>query len=194
MLSLFNRQTLSLFPRQSSVALFSTTSLNLVKQTKKAAATVKDVKKPKKEKSPVKRVVGAYSYFTKESWETRKPELTKLSTFTEKAKHINALWKNLTAAEKEKYTKMAERDIERYKKELSDYEATLGPKKPSSSYLRYALENLKRVQKENPSYSFGEISKLQGENWRSLSESEKKVYKDAYHQELAEWKAQTSKA
>ncbi|KAH3684770.1 hypothetical protein WICPIJ_004234 [Wickerhamomyces pijperi] len=194
MLSLFNRQTFAAFPRQSTIALFSTSSLTLLKQTKKVTATSHEAKKPKKEKSPVKRQVSAYSFFTKEIWATKKNELSGLSTFAEKSKHINQLWKNLAATEREKFTQLAQDDLARFRADSAAFEATLPPKKPISAYLRYVKEHSSDLYQKNPSSSFVEISKMVANKWNALTEAEKQVYKDSYIKDFKEWKEQNIKA
>jgi len=57
----------------------------------------------------------------------------------------------------------------------------------------YCQANREIVKKANPSLSFAELGRLLGENWKALSESEKKPYerqhaadKDRYEREKAE--------
>lgn len=52
------------------------------------------------------------------------------------------------------------------------------PKRALSAYMFFANDQREVVRTENPSASFGQIGKLLGEKWKSLSESEKKPYED----------------
>lgn len=50
------------------------------------------------------------------------------------------------------------------------------PKRALSSYMFFANENRDIVRSENPNVTFGQIGKLLGEKWKSLSDEEKKPY------------------
>lgn len=49
--------------------------------------------------------------------------------------------------------------------------------KRTSAFFRFANDNRKRIQAKNPSASFGEITKILGEEWRKLSPDEKENMK-----------------
>lgn len=79
-------------------------------------------KKKKKEKDPnaPKKNVTAYFHFAAEKRPEIKAEDPSLS-ITEQAKKIGSLWKDLSAEEKVPYEKIAEKDKERYLKEMEEY-------------------------------------------------------------------------
>ncbi|KAI9320737.1 high mobility group box domain-containing protein [Dichotomocladium elegans] len=52
------------------------------------------------------------------------------------------------------------------------------PKRGLSAYILFSQENRSKVQAENPDAAFGQIGKILGERWKSLSESDKKPYLD----------------
>lgn len=52
------------------------------------------------------------------------------------------------------------------------------PKRALSAYMFFANDQREVVRGENPTASFGQIGKLLGEKWKSLTESEKKPYED----------------
>ena len=61
-------------------------------------------------------------------------------------------------------------------------------KKARSSYILYTIDTTVRgkVKKDNPDAKLGEISKILGKQWKSLSDKEKKKYTDASAKEKAE--------
>jgi hypothetical protein len=66
-------------------------------------------------------------------------------------------------------------------------------KRPLSAYMFYCQANREIVKKANPSLTFADLGKMLGENWKSLSESERKPYdkqhnadKERYEREKAE--------
>jgi hypothetical protein len=52
------------------------------------------------------------------------------------------------------------------------------PKKPLTSYMLYMQAQRGSVMAENPALKFGEVSKKISEDWKVLSEAQKKVYAD----------------
>mmetsp|Transcript_2046 Transcript_2046/g.3842 ORF Transcript_2046/g.3842 Transcript_2046/m.3842 type:complete len:143 (-) Transcript_2046:814-1242(-) len=52
------------------------------------------------------------------------------------------------------------------------------PKRAMPAYLIYSNEVREQVKKENPKASFGELGKLIGEQWKSMSEKQKKPYEE----------------
>eukprot|EP00850_Spirogloea_muscicola_P005224 SM000023S07680 [mRNA] locus=s23:884070:884862:- [translate_table: standard] len=55
--------------------------------------------------------------------------------------------------------------------------ARRGPKRPMSAYLYFSIEKRTAMKEEQPSLSFGELSKALGERWLKLSPEEKQPYK-----------------
>jgi len=47
-----------------------------------------------------------------------------------------------------------------------------------SGYIAFSTEARQRIKAANPNATFGEISKMVGAEWRSLSEAKKKAYND----------------
>jgi len=70
------------------------------------------------------------------------------------------------------------------------------PKRGLSAYMFFANENRDKVHKENPGIKFGEVGKLLGERWKSLTDKEKipfetkaKADKERYESEKARYNA-----
>jgi hypothetical protein len=56
------------------------------------------------------------------------------------------------------------------------------PKKPMSSYFIYCQEHRDELKKRRPDIKFGELQKALAEDYKSLSEKERKVYEEKAHQ------------
>merc|ERR1712203_187379 len=52
----------------------------------------------------------------------------------------------------------------------------MGPKKPLSAYMFFAMETRAEVIEEFPSANFGEVAQILGEWWQDCSASEKRKY------------------
>lgn len=106
---------------------------------------------------------------------------------------------------------MAATDKARYESEMKDYVPPKGskedaknskakkpkakkdpnaPKKPLTSFMLFSKEVRTRIQKENPSMTFGELGKKIGELFRGLSSSEKQKYEDMFKEEKERYKKQ----
>jgi hypothetical protein len=101
---------------------------------------------------------------------------------------LSRLWnEELSEEDKKPYLKQEAADLERY-------EAEAGPKKPKkalSAFMIFSNENRARIKDAHPDASFGEIGKILGQEWNSMSESDKKPYaeksqedKDRYNEEM----------
>lgn len=63
------------------------------------------------------------------------------------------------------------------------------PKRPSSAYMQW-LNNgeRKRVMEANPGMSVGQVAKICGQTWKTVSESVKKPIQEAYQKQMVVWK------
>ncbi|ODQ49905.1 hypothetical protein SAICODRAFT_85939, partial [Saitoella complicata NRRL Y-17804] len=68
------------------------------------------------------------------------------------------------------------------------------PKRSLSAYMFFAADNRDVVRTENPDVTFGQVGKILGERWNSLSAEDKKPYeakaaadKKRYEQAKAEY-------
>lgn len=62
--------------------------------------------------------------------------------------------------------------VERKKKDPN------APKRGLSAYMFFANDNREKVREENPGISFGQVGKMLGEKWKSLSDSERRPYEE----------------
>ena len=56
-------------------------------------------------------------------------------------------------------------------------------KKPKSAYLFFCDEKRGAVQKKNPGKKMGDISKVLGQLWGSISDEERKVFQDLHEKD-----------
>eukprot|EP00455_Lapot_gusevi_P041654 TRINITY_DN4857_c0_g1_i4.p1 TRINITY_DN4857_c0_g1~~TRINITY_DN4857_c0_g1_i4.p1 ORF type:complete len:213 (-),score=90.51 TRINITY_DN4857_c0_g1_i4:100-738(-) len=64
------------------------------------------------------------------------------------------------------------------KKSSSKSSSKSGSSKPLTAFMIFSKDNRSRIKDENPDASFGELSKLVGEEWRNLDSKTKKKYED----------------
>ncbi|KAI8088028.1 high mobility group box domain-containing protein [Gilbertella persicaria] len=91
--------------------------------------------------------------------------------------------------ETQKDTKRAVDKDDKKKRSKKDPNA---PKRGLSAYMYFSQEQRQSVKDANPGVTFGQIGKLLGEKWKSMSDEEKKPYnekaakdKERYEQEKA---------
>lgn len=73
-----------------------------------------------------------------------------------------------------KSPKKAAKAVKKAAKEKGDK-----PKKAPSPYINFCKEQRPKVIAANPGFSFGEVGKELGQQWKKLSEAEKAKYKEA---------------
>jgi len=128
-------------------------------------------KKAKKDKKAPKNARSAYTYFGNEMRETMKAENSDMS-FAEVNKMLGERWKQLSAAEKQKFEDMAAADKKRYEKDMESYTPPSGtkkktkakkdknaPKRGSTSFLIFSNEMRPKLKAQNPDMSFSEMGK-----------------------------------
>jgi len=67
------------------------------------------------------------------------------------------------------------------------------PKRPLSAYFLWANENRDSIKKANPNASITEMSKLLGDQWKGVSESDKKLFQDAFAKASATYQKEMEK-
>jgi hypothetical protein len=158
---------------------------------KKTGKKLKDPLAPKKPKN-------SFMFFCEENRASLK-EKNPSVTSTELSKKLGVLWGELSEEGKQKYKDRSDNDQLRYKNELSSYvpsEEFLSGKsvvkvskpKEKSPWNNFMAKVRPDIKKENPTATFGELSKLLGEKWASLSSEEKNKYKtnETVEEEVAE--------
>lgn len=67
------------------------------------------------------------------------------------------------------------------------------PKRPMTAYMWYATEHREEVRKAHPDAKFGDVGKLIGEQWRALSEKDKKKYEERAGKDKERYEEEKSK-
>ncbi|KAJ2907978.1 Non-histone chromosomal protein 6 [Coemansia aciculifera] len=65
-----------------------------------------------------------------------------------------------------------------------------GPKRALSAYMFFSKDQRKTVQDENPDITFGQIGKILGDKWKSLSDAAKAPYNAQSEQDKARYAAE----
>ena len=103
------------------------------------------------------------------------------------SKLIGKAWKELSAAEKEKYSKKGasmktkKKSKKTKKTKVSDdvevkKTRKSGKKRALSGFMKFCQKERAYVMKENPDIKFTEVGKELGKRWQALSEGEKKKF------------------
>jgi hypothetical protein len=132
---------------------------------------VKDANRPKRSTS-------AYFYFLaqcrKEAAKAGKPP-TKIAEFT---KDASEKWKALTADKKKPFEAAAAEDKKRYEQEMGVYKGKTvdpnKPKRPPTAYFVFLAGF--RIKMANKGIEHKELLKMAGEEWRTLSNEDKKPF------------------
>jgi len=149
-------------------------------------------RKKRAKKNAPKKARSSYLYFTME----RRPQLKSENAdmeFGELTRLVAEEWSNLSDAGKHKFEKLAAADKKRYDEEMAAYtpptdeeldaeeegsrkRKRTGPKRPRTAYVYFTIDQRPNVQADNPEMKFGEITKILGEEWKSLSENDREKY------------------
>ncbi|ODV94149.1 hypothetical protein PACTADRAFT_51035 [Pachysolen tannophilus NRRL Y-2460] len=155
-------------------------NVRFIAQTRAFATTQVVTKKAKKQPEGPKRPPAAYALFIKENFSHEKAENPNLKS-TEILSQLGSAWKSLGNGEKSKYEEEAKNQLAAYKKKKEDYLASL-PEKEVYGYAKFMKEKfatyfVKSSDPNDRNKNFGEVSKKVAAEWKSLPESEKKLYK-----------------
>lgn len=87
-------------------------------------------------------------------------------------------WKKLSETERAEWKAKSQEKQQEIKKNLPHVEEQeKKPKRPTTSYIVFSIEERKKISKEFPTLRLGEISKRCGEAWKALSDEEKNTWK-----------------
>ncbi|RNA19426.1 high mobility group DSP1 [Brachionus plicatilis] len=168
----------------------------------------------KGDKKPKGRM-SAYTFFVQTCREEhRKKHPNENVNFTEFSKKCAERWKLMTEVEKKRFAEMAEKDKQRYDREMASYVPPTkeggrrkkkkdpnAPKRPLSAFFLFCADERAAVKAVHPTYSVGEVAKDLGEKWNKVSPDVKSKYeakaaqdKTRYEKELENYKNKTSVA
>lgn len=107
-----------------------------------------------------KRARNAYSFFYVKNYDRRR-------SATENAKALGQKWRRLSASEKAPFIAKAKADLKRSQRERATLKANRAGNRQPSEYIQWATSRRAQIQRDHPDLSFGEISKILGEEWRN---------------------------
>jgi len=140
---------------------------------KKANKTNKDgVQQPK-------RATTAYINFTQYYRGSLKKAGRSVPKIGEFGKECAAKWHSMTEEEKKPFTDEAERDRERYRKEMEVFKPARDvnkPKRPGTAFMLFMVDFRKEIAGKQPEGGVAALAKLGGERWRNMTDEEKKPY------------------
>lgn len=165
--------------------------------------------------------VSAYSFFQKDqaAREKVKSSLGENPNFGQISKGMSEAWKALSQEERAKYEALSEQakssmpqtnKTKKTKSKADETETTSSPpakkdtkpststkkrKRARSAYTLFTMDPTvkSQVKAENPDADFGALSKVMGQKWKTLSESDKKPYQEASAADKAELASQQPK-
>lgn len=138
----------------------------------------KATKRKRKEKDPnaPKRPTSAYFYFVADARKKNEKAGIKISKVAQWTKEISEKWRELTDEEKLPFSKLAATDKARYDEQKAAYHGVDAnkPKRPMSSYFLWLGDF--RVKNKGNYSEHKDLLRAAGENWKKLSDAEKKPY------------------
>ncbi|XP_056124638.1 high mobility group protein B3a [Rhinichthys klamathensis goyatoka] len=157
-----------------------------------------DPRKPKGKMS-------SYAYFVQTCREEHKKKSPEIPvSFSEFSKRCSGRWKAMSDKEKSRFDDMAKQDKVRYDQEMMHYmpggkrgkkKDPNAPKRPPSGFFLFCSDHRPQIKAQYPSLGIGDVAKKLGEQWNSLTDSNKQPYlikanklKDKYQKDVADYK------
>lgn len=155
---------------------------------------LKKESKKKKDPNAPKRAKSSYLFFCEKNRDKVKMELEN-PTPTEITRELGNRWQDLTSDsstkarhEMKEYVALAEKDKERYTKEIAAYSSPVvaeekkpvkvaKPARKISGYALFCKDYRDKLKEENPESSGAEITRLLGIMWKDLAEEVKEEWK-----------------
>lgn len=161
---------------EADAELDSKTRAKVVKHVESLLGTVKV--KRKKDPSAPKRPTSSYLFFCADARPVVKSKHPDMEN-VEVTKKLGELWRALSDKKKEPYVKKAQKDKERYTREMASYSKSPTtpveePKKKVTAYSVFSGELRRRLKESNPKISGKELTKQVSSAWKKLPK-EKKV-------------------
>lgn len=103
--------------------------------------------------------------------------------WNELTKALSEEWKKLPANKKEFYEKMYNIRLREKNNLFEEYQKLSGKRKPLPAYARFVKKRYGQYSKEYKNSSSADINKMVKNDWKSLSQKEKKKYEDEYEKE-----------
>ena len=139
-------------------------------------------KKPKVNKDGVpapKRAATPFINFTQWYREELKKAGRPVPKIAEFGKECAAKWSEMGEEEKRPFVDSAERDRERYKREMAIFKPARDeskPKRPGTAFMLFMVDFRKEMAGKEPEGGVAALAKLGGERWRNMSDDDKRPY------------------
>lgn len=153
----------------------------------RAASKVRTEKTQELLKNRPKKPLNAYLLFSAE----QRPIVSKENpgiAGQKLVKTISERWNNLSAHEQQPYRDLSERNSEKHRILVKEFEETLPPKKPAGPYVQFSHDIRKTINEKYPDLEFGEKAKITSQKWKELDQSVRDKYKEEYARKTKEWK------
>lgn len=122
------------------------------------------------------------------------------------SQEASRLWKAMPADEKKIWESMSQREKEEYEKKMGDFEGQLqvptytvkkkdvgAPKRKPGAFILFTRAKGPTLKEQNPTAPSRDIIKECGKIWRTMSEAEKKPFKDEEQTLRAQYKIEVEK-
>lgn len=93
---------------------------------------------------------------------------------------------------KKPFLDSAERDRDRYRREMSVYKPPKDvnkPKRPGTAFMLFMQDLRKEMAGKEPEGGVAALAKLGGERWRNMSDDEKRPYQEKQNDEKVRYEA-----
>lgn len=133
-------------------------------------------RKTNKDPNKPKRPTSAYFYYVARQRQELEKQGKKVTKVAEWTKEVSAKWRALSDDEKVPFDKLAQKDRERYFEAMGIYKGkdVNKPKRPMSSYFLWLGDF--RLGNKTKFAENKDLLRAAGENWRKLTDPEKKPY------------------
>lgn len=153
-----------------------------------------------------------YAFFVQQRRELYRRQGLEVN-FTLFSKECSALWKDMSAEEKQKYHLLAEEDRDRYQKEVVGLSCAKPlakdgtrrgrkkkepgqPKRNMCAFLHFCSEKRPKLKEDNPTATVGGMAKLLSSTWKEMSTDQRRPYehlaerdKERYEQQKQAYEA-----
>ncbi|KAG1686109.1 High mobility group protein B3 [Nymphon striatum] len=151
-------------------------------------------KRPKINKDGVpapKRATTAYINFTQWYREEIKKQGRTVPRIGDFGKECAAKWNVMPENDKAPFVETANKDRDRYKKEMAIYKPARDvnkPKRPGTAFMIFMGDFRKEMAGREPEGGVAALAKLGGERWRNMTDEDKRPYVEKQSWSMRSWK------
>lgn len=147
-----------------------------IKKEKDAAAIVRKAKKVRPRPA-----LSAYLLYVKNEFNSTSLNMPNLPV-SEVISQIGAKWKLLSPEQRKPWETLHSAEVKRFKEEMAKYQENDPPRRPISSFMRFA-----GLQLKGKVGNITELSRELGTKWKVMSQEQKDEFAPNYKQELEEY-------